>query len=66
MQKNTKRNQGRFTVNYESKKFFSGSSNISSDRAPKKKTAERIVYFNNYKQMYSYEQQFSIPYVGSI
>ena len=31
-----------------------------------KKTAEQFVYLNNHKQMYSYEQQFSISCVGSL
>ena len=30
-----------------------------------KKTAEQIVYLNNHKQMYNYEQQFSISCLGS-
>lgn len=32
----------------------------------KKKTAEQIVYLNNHKQMYNYEQQFSISCLGAI
>ena len=31
-----------------------------------KKTAEFIVYLNNYKQMYNYEQQFSISCLGAL
>ena len=42
-----------------------GSSEIWSDATEincmkKKKTAKLIVYLNNHKQMYKYEQQFSI------
>ena len=43
-----------------------GSSDISSDSALKRKTAEQIVYLNNNKQMYSYEQQFSISCLGFV
>ena len=43
-----------------------GSSDISSDSVLKKKTAEQLVYLNNDKQMYSYEQQFSISCVGFV
>ena len=31
-----------------------------------KKTAEFIVYLNNHKQMYNYEQQFSISCLGAL
>ena len=47
-----------------SKKY--GSSDISSDSCLKKKTAEQIVYLDNYKQMYRNEQQFSISCMGFI
>lgn len=44
-----------------------GSSGIWSDIiVRKKKTAEQFVYLNNHKQMYKYEQQFSISCVGSL
>ena len=32
----------------------------------KKKTAEKFVFLNNHKQIYKYEQQFSILCVGSL
>ena len=32
----------------------------------KKKTTGHIVYLNNHKQIYPYEQQFSISCVGSV
>ena len=44
----------------------SGSSDIWSDSMLKKKTAEQFVYLNNDKQMYSYEQQFSISCLGFV
>ena len=43
-----------------------GSSDIWSDSMLKKKTAEQFVYLNNDKQMYSYEQQFSISCLGFV
>ena len=44
-----------------------GSSGIWSDIiVRKKKTAEQFVYLNKHKQMYKYEQQFSISCVGSL
>ena len=45
-----------------------GSSDISSDKNVEimKKTAEHFVYLNNHKQMYKYEQQFSISCLGSV
>ena len=45
-----------------------GSSDISSDKLclKKKKTAEPIVYLNNHKQIYPYEQQFSISCLGAL
>ena len=44
-----------------------GSSEIWSDNmSKKKKTTEHFVYLNNDKQMYRYEQQFSISRLGSL
>ena len=52
-----------FYLQWEQKK---GSSDIWSDSMLKKKTAEQFVYLNNDKQMYSYEQQFSISCLGFV
>ena len=45
-----------------------GSSEKWSDimRINKKETAEEFVFLNNHKQIYKYEQQFSISCVGSL
>ena len=51
---------------YRCLKHFYGSSDIWSDSMLKKKTAEQFVYLNNDKQMYSYEQQFSISCLGFV
>ena len=47
---------------------FFGSSEKWSDIIclNKKKTAEEFVFLNNHKQIYKYEQQFSISCVGSL
>ena len=52
----------------ELKPKYKGSSDISSDKLclKKKKTAEPIVYLNNHKQIYPYEQQFSISCLGAL
>ena len=48
--------------------YKKGSSEKWSDimRINKKKTAEEFVFLNNHKQIYKYEQQFSISCVGSL